>query len=363
MASTYSDRLKLELMETGANANTWGNNTNTNLETVDAFTAGYLSKSVAGSANVTLTTANADPTAESSNKVIEFTGTLTGDITVFIPAVENNYIFFNNTSGSFTLTVAPTGHGSNGVAITQGAHTVQYCTGDTVVDLFANSLGTLSVKDTVNVAGNVTISSNGVVAATSYTGNGSGLTGVDPFEANTSMIFNQASAPTGWTKQTGSALANTAMSIVTGSGGGTGGSDSFYSTFSGSRNTGSGTLPVSGVPVTGSVSGTVGGTSLSTPTIASHRHVPTKVAPGGQNPLPTRSFAPAAFIAVRTEPQGMSFDPEGFSGFTGGGGSHSHPFSGSLSSASTGSGNTGPGNFSMPAMDVKYANVIVANKD
>ena len=31
--STYSDRYKLELQATGANANTWGNNTNTNLET------------------------------------------------------------------------------------------------------------------------------------------------------------------------------------------------------------------------------------------------------------------------------------------------------------------------------------------
>jgi hypothetical protein len=353
MASTYSDRLKLELMETGANANTWGNNTNTNLETLDAFNAGYLSKSVAGSANVTLTTANADPTAESSNKVIEFTGTLTGDITVFIPAVENNYIFFNNTSGAFTLTVAPTGHGSNGVAITQGAHTVQYCTGDTVVDLFANSLGTLSVKDTVNVAGNVTISSNGVVAATSYTGNGSGLTGVDPFEANTSMIFNQAAAPTGWTKQTGTALANTAMSIVTGTGGGTGGSDSFYSTFAGSRSTASGTLPVSSLPVSGSVSGTVGGTSLSTPTIASHSH--SANFPSGAPGNPGNRFPPAG-----SSDRGPGSD---YIQNTGGGGSHSHPFSGSLSSASTGSSTTGSGSFTMPAMDVKYANVIVANKD
>ena len=337
MASTYSDRLKLELMETGANANTWGNNTNTNLETVDAFTAGYLSKSVAGSANVTLTTANADPTAESSNKVIEFTGTLTGDITVFIPAVENNYIFFNNTSGAFTLTVAPTGHGSNGVAITQGAHTVQYCTGDTVVDLFANSLGTLSVKDTVNVAGNVTISSNGVVAATSYTGNGSGLTGVDPFEANTSMIFNQASAPTGWTKQTGAALANTAMSIVTGTGGGTGGADSFYSTFTTTKNTDIGSATVS-------VSGTVGGTTLSTPTIPSHSH---GVNIGdGNNPTPypgsVRGNAGPPLTPVNTTNAG-------------GGSSHSHPFS--VSSSSLG------GTISVPAMDIKYANVIVANKD
>ena len=126
MSSTYSDRLKLELMATGANANTWGNNTNTNLQVVDTFTAGYLAKSVAGSANITLTTGNADASAEAANKVIEFTGALTGDIIVFVPAVENNYVFFNNTSGSQTLSIAPTGHTSNAVAVTQGAHTIMY---------------------------------------------------------------------------------------------------------------------------------------------------------------------------------------------------------------------------------------------
>jgi len=129
MASTYSDRLKLELMETGANANTWGNNTNTNLETLDAFSGGYLSKSVAGSANVTLTTANADPTAESSNKVLDLNGALSGDIHVFIPAVESNYLIYNNTSGSQTLTVAATGHAANGTAISQGAWHWVYCDG------------------------------------------------------------------------------------------------------------------------------------------------------------------------------------------------------------------------------------------
>jgi len=129
MASTYSDRLKLELMETGANANTWGTNTNNNLDVIDAFSAGYLSKSVAGSSNITLTTANASDTAEASNKVIELTGALTGDIVVFIPAVESNYTFFNNTTGSQTLTIAATGHTANGVVITQGAHTTVYCDG------------------------------------------------------------------------------------------------------------------------------------------------------------------------------------------------------------------------------------------
>ena len=337
-------------METGANANTWGNNTNTNLETLDAFSAGYLSKSVAGSANVTLTTNNADPNAESSNKVIEFTGALTGDITVFVPAVESNYIFFNNTSGAQTLTVAPTGHGANGVAITQGAHTIMYCKGDTMVDLFANSLGVVSVKDTlnvtdtINVASNVTISANGVVAATSFTGNGSGLTGVDPFPSGTKMVFYQASAPTGWTQDTAAALANTALSVVTGTGGGTGGSDSFYSTFGASR-----TLSTGAIPVSGSLSGTVGGTTLSTPQIPSHNHginfttQPQQTAPPTQ--LQRESNVPITPQIFPTQN-------------TGGSASHNHPFSGSLSGAST-----ADTPLSIPAMNVKYANVIVAAKD
>jgi len=329
MASTYSDRLKLELMETGANANTWGNNTNTNLETLDAFSAGYLSKSVAGSANVTLTSNNADPTAESSNKVIEFTGTLTGNIYVFIPAVESNYIFFNNTSGAFSLTVAPTGHAANGVAIVQGSHTVQYCTGDTVVDLFANSLGNLSVKNNVNVVGTVN--------ATSYVGNGAGLTGVDPFTSGTKMVFYQASAPTGWTQDTATALSNTVMSVVTGTGGGTGGTTSYFSSFLATTNKSAPAQPVSG-----SVSGTVGGTTLSTPQIPSHTHTVVGSIGSGNGSVLKSGSPPEQNLTQ-------------ISGATGGGGSHSHPFSGSLSSATA--------DVTIPAADVKYANVIIATKD
>ena len=347
MASTYSSRLKLELMETGANANTWGNNTNTNLETLDAFSAGYLSKDVAGSANVTLTTNNADPTAESSNKVIEFTGTLTGSITVFIPAVENNYIFFNNTAGAFTLDVAPTGHGANSVSITQGAHTIIYCTGTSVTDLFADSLGIVSVKDTlnvtntINVASNVTISSNGVVDATSFTGNGAGLTGIESFTSGTKMVFYQASAPTGWTQDTASALSNTVMSVVTGTGGGTGGSTSYFSSFLATTDK-SGTDTA---PVTGSVSGTVGDTSLSTPQIASHSHSFSIIQPH------PNSGSPNVARGAGNQPGSAGTSS------TGGGGSHAHPFSGSLASA------TADVSVTVPAANVKYANVIVAAKD
>ena len=193
MASTYSDRLKLELMATGANANTWGTNTNNNLEVLDAFAAGYLSKSVAGSANITLTTANASDTAESSNKVIELTGALTGDIVVFIPAVESEYLFFNNTTGSQTLTIAATGHTANGTVITQGAYSRVYCDGNANynVEVSTSLLGTTTFKDTVTAgsSGQIILRTNGAVTATTYTGDGSNLTGVEPFPSGTKQIF------------------------------------------------------------------------------------------------------------------------------------------------------------------------------
>jgi cytoskeletal protein CcmA (bactofilin family) len=159
MASTYSDRLKLELQGTGENAGTWGDKTNNNLDVIDAFAAGFISKNVGGSADVTLTTANASATAESSNKVIDLNGTLTGDITVFIPAKENNYIVYNNTSGSFSLTIAATGHAANGVAITQGAYDVVYCDGASNynVSRILSNFGAISTQD-LTVTGNVNAS-------------------------------------------------------------------------------------------------------------------------------------------------------------------------------------------------------------
>ena len=178
MASTYSSRLKLELMETGANANTWGNNTNTNLQTVDAFTAGYLSKSVAGSSNVTLTTNNADPTAESSNKVLDLNGTLTGNITVFVPQVENNYIVYNNTSGSFTLDVAATG--GTGVSIDQGKYEWVYCDGTNVAKA---ELGTSNASElTSGTLADARLSANVVFANGATT-----ITGDQSFTANVSL--------------------------------------------------------------------------------------------------------------------------------------------------------------------------------
>ena len=347
MASTYSDRLKLELMATGANANTWGNNTNTNLETIDAFNAGYLSKSVAGSADVTLTTNNADPTAEASNKVIEFTGALTGNIKVFVPAVEANYIFFNNTTGSYTLTVAPTGHTANGVAITQGAHTIMYNKGNGMVDLFANSLGAVGVKNLVNVGSSaVKIEANGRITATSFSGDGSNLSGVSTLDAGTQMVFLESSAPTGWTQNTASALANSTLRVVTGTAS-TGGSTAFQDTFGSSRTTATADVPldISGVSLDVS-SVSVGAHTLATPELSSHNH--------------TVNYSTTQRTG-NPSPRSNAFQPFGGGGSAGGGGSHTHPAGsqpGSLSGTVA-----SPTSFTIPNMNIKHANAIVCSKD
>jgi hypothetical protein len=349
MASTYTSRFKLEKMETGANANTWGNNTNNNLDVLDAFGGGYVSKSVAGSADVTLTTGNADPSAESANKVIELTGALTGDIKVLVPAVENEYVFFNNTTGSQTLTIAATGHTANGIAIAQGAYSHVYCEGSANFGIknAVDKLGATTFKgDVTGGDGNIILRTNGAVTATTFIGSGSNLTGVEPFPSGTKQVFYQASAPTGWTQDTATALGNAAMRVVVGTGGGTGGSDTFQTTFGSSRSTETKDLPVSG-----SVSGTVGGHTLSTPELASHNH--TICLYKQNNPSPN-----VKSITYRPQNPSQTVNSSEFTGATGGGGSHTHPFSGTLSSTSAPSAS-----FSIPAMDLKFANVIIAAKD
>jgi hypothetical protein len=349
MASTYSDRLKLELMATGANASTWGDNTNTNLQSVDAFNAGYLSKSVAGSADITLSSNNADPNSEAANKVIEFTGALTGDIKVFVPAVESNYIFFNNTSGSQTLTVAPTGHTANGVAIVQGAHTIMYCKGNRMVDLFANSFGNVSAKGKIAIGNNINLFANGTVSATTLKGDGSGLSGVQEFPAGTKATFVQTSAPTGFTTDTSSTLTECCLQVVNGTGGGSGGSDAFSSVFTGSKSA-SATAPIDISSLSLSSSLTAGDTTLSTPQLPSHTHSGGRTGGGG-----------GSFFTNNPGPNSVhgNSNTGRTSGSAGGGGAHSHTISGISLSGTL----NAPVSASVPAMNLKFTDSIIATKD
>jgi len=104
MASTYTP-LGVELQATGENAGTWGTKTNTNLQIIEQISGGYIAKSIAGGAQTTaLTVSDGATGAELSHRMIEFTGTITGNQIVTIPIdVQTFYFLRNSTSGSHTV--------------------------------------------------------------------------------------------------------------------------------------------------------------------------------------------------------------------------------------------------------------------
>ena len=161
MASTYTTRLRLEKQGTGENANTWGDKTNDTFDLLDESIYGYAAKSVAGSSDVTLTNSNATAD-ESRQSVLEFTGTLTGNINVLLPTVESRYIVYNNTAGSYTLTVATTGNTGTGTAVVQSSHALMYSNGTFVKDVFAQGINNLVCKGTLSVAGAVSLDGGAV---------------------------------------------------------------------------------------------------------------------------------------------------------------------------------------------------------
>ena len=112
MASTYS-QLKIELIGTGDQAGTWGTTTNVNLGTA-------LEEAITGSANVTFASSNVaialadtNATQVARNLELNLVGTITNQQTLFIPAIEKQYIVVNNLSNAVVISngtnAAPTG--------------------------------------------------------------------------------------------------------------------------------------------------------------------------------------------------------------------------------------------------------------
>ena len=105
MASNYTG-LGVQLMTTGEKAGLWGGYTNTNWEIIEQIAGGYLSQAVNGTGATTLAVADgtSGDTNQVAHRIIELTGTITGNITVTIPLdVQTFYIIKNTTSGVFTV--------------------------------------------------------------------------------------------------------------------------------------------------------------------------------------------------------------------------------------------------------------------
>jgi hypothetical protein len=104
MASTYTP-LGVELQATGENAGTWGTKTNTNLQILEQISGGFTQQSIAGGAQTTaLTVSDGSTGAVMSHRMIEFTGTITGNQIVTIPLDAQTFYFLrNSTSGAYTV--------------------------------------------------------------------------------------------------------------------------------------------------------------------------------------------------------------------------------------------------------------------
>jgi len=153
MASTYTN-LGVEKMATGENAGTWGTKTNTNLEILEQIAGGYIAQSIAGGAGTTtLSVSDGSTGAAMATKVIDLTGTITGNRIVTIPdGTEMQYVIKNSTSGSYTVQIKGASDSGSGytfaatkkttaIIYMDGSDVNEVTTGGDVVDDTSPQLG------------------------------------------------------------------------------------------------------------------------------------------------------------------------------------------------------------------------------
>ena len=152
------------------------------------------------------------------------------------------------------------------------------------------------------------------------------------FPSGTKMLFQQTSAPTGWTKST--SHNNKALRVVTGSVS-SGGNSSFTTIFA-NRTSGS-----------TSAGGTVGSHTLTTSQMPSHSHVQGFA---GLNSTASFGVSSTGSVGNVNSQNGISTSNHANTSSVGGGSSHNHSFSGSSHTHSL-------------DMRVQYVDLIIATKD
>ena len=158
MASSYTP-LGIEKMATGENAGTWGTKTNTNLDIIEQISGGYLGVSIAGGAGTTTLSKSDGATGSAvASRVLQFTGSISGNRIVTMPVLtENFYLIENGTSGAYTVQLkAASGSGAtltwsgtdkgwkliyfDGVATNTGVYEIPLATAGTVTETGTQTL-------------------------------------------------------------------------------------------------------------------------------------------------------------------------------------------------------------------------------
>lgn len=126
MPSTPSPNLRIQLIASGEQSNTWGTTTNTNLGTL-------IEQAICGMAPITLTTTTYTLSAmnyvqdQARMMILNFNGSPGGNCTVTAPAVSKMYIVANNTADNSGVTLT-TGSGST-TTVPSGFNAVVWCDG------------------------------------------------------------------------------------------------------------------------------------------------------------------------------------------------------------------------------------------
>ena len=207
MASTYTP-LGVELQATGENAGTWGTKTNTNLQIIEQISGGFTQKSIAGGAQTTaLAVSDGSTGAELAHRMIEFTGTITGNQIVTIPLdVQTFYILRNSTSGAYTVQfkyVSGSGDSFTFSATNKGDKIIFASANDgTNPDIVSVNTGIVDVVSDTSpqLGGNLDVNGNSIVSASNgniaITPNGSGNVVLD------GLTFPNADGSSGQVLQT-----------------------------------------------------------------------------------------------------------------------------------------------------------------
>jgi hypothetical protein len=221
MASTYSS-LKIELIGTGDQAGTWGNTTNTNLGTA-------IEEAITGSASITFASSNAaialadtNAAQTASNLRLNLVGTISSVQTLFVPAIEKQYLVTNGLSNSIIISngsnASPTG---TTFTLPAGRSTIVFNDGTNINDVitYVSSLGNVTINGgTANALSlsNVTINggtANGVTSSnvSIVSGNINGVT------SNASTFSNATLNTVTINGGTANGLTSTNVTIISGS--------------------------------------------------------------------------------------------------------------------------------------------------